>query len=201
VVLRGGCLGVLLGGAVFVLNRDRGVPMTLVIFGSLVVLLDLALRHTVAGRWIYAVGGNAEAARRAGINVTRIRIIAFMAASTFAAAGGILAAGRLSAVNQSSGGSDILLNAIAAAVIGGTSLFGGRGRAYATRRGVRHWRSTSPAAGSPGEAPGCSAGRSRRTNCSRSEAMPGWHGCSTTPSTPSAWPSGTSPSQSIPNVW
>ncbi|GGM65544.1 sugar ABC transporter permease [Dactylosporangium sucinum] len=122
--------------AVLVLSADRGVPLLLVIFGALVVGLDLTLRHTVFGRHMYAVGGNAEAARRAGINVTRIRVLAFTAASTLAAFGGMLAASRLAAVNQSSGGSDTLLMAIAAAVIGGTSLFGGRGRAYAALLGI-----------------------------------------------------------------
>ncbi|MEV6925607.1 sugar ABC transporter permease [Dactylosporangium sp. NPDC051485] len=121
---------------VLVLSADRGVPLLLVIFGTLVVCLDLMLRHTVFGRHMYAVGGNAEAARRAGINITRIRVLAFVAGSTLAAFGGILAASRLAAVNQSSGGSDTLLMAIAAAVIGGTSLFGGRGRAYAALLGI-----------------------------------------------------------------
>jgi D-xylose transport system permease protein len=129
-------LAIVLAATVAVLNNDRGVPLTLLIFGGLVVALDLVLQHTVGGRWIYAVGGNAEAARRAGINVTAIRLVAFVAASSLAAAGGILAASRLVAVNQSSGGSDILLNAIAAAVIGGTSLFGGRGRSYAALLGI-----------------------------------------------------------------
>jgi D-xylose transport system permease protein len=119
-----------------VLNADRGVPLTLVIFGGLVVLLDLALHRTVWGRRMYAVGGNAEASRRAGINVTQVRVLAFVGASTLAAIGGVLAASRLAAVNQTSGGSDILLNAIAAAVIGGTSLFGGRGHAYAALLGI-----------------------------------------------------------------
>jgi D-xylose transport system permease protein len=136
IVVRVVVLAALLCATVAVLNEDRGVPLTLVIFGTLVVLLDLVLRHTVGGRWIYAVGGNPEAARRAGINVTMIRVIAFVAASSLAAAGGMLAASRLVAVNQSSGGSDILLNAIAAAVIGGTSLFGGRGRTYAALLGI-----------------------------------------------------------------
>ncbi|MFI7419023.1 sugar ABC transporter permease [Nonomuraea sp. NPDC049684] len=131
-----GGLAVVLGAAVAVMSADRGVPLLLVLFGALVVLLDLVLRHTAFGRHLYAVGGNAEAARRAGINVTRIRILAFVLASTLAAAGGVLAASRLSAVNQGSGGSDILLMAIATAVIGGTSLFGGRGRAYAALLGV-----------------------------------------------------------------
>ncbi|WP_026414717.1 sugar ABC transporter permease [Actinomadura oligospora] len=125
-----------LAAAVAVMSGDRGVPLTLVIFGGLVVLLDLVLRLTLPGRWVYAVGGNAEAARRAGIAVARVRLLVFVASSVLAGAGGILAASRLSAVNQSSGGSDILLNAIAAAVIGGTSLFGGRGRAYAALLGI-----------------------------------------------------------------
>jgi D-xylose transport system permease protein len=136
VLARSAGLAVLLAVGVIVLNADRGVPLTLVIFGGLVVLVDLALRRTVWGRRMYAVGGNAEASRRAGINVTQVRILAFIGASTLAAVGGVLAASRLAAVNQTSGGSDILLNAIAAAVIGGTSLFGGRGRAYAALLGI-----------------------------------------------------------------
>ncbi|NUR89144.1 MAG: sugar ABC transporter permease [Nonomuraea sp.] len=134
--VRTGGLAILLTGTVLIMSADRGVPLLLIIFGGLVVLFDLMLRHTTFGRHLYAVGGNAEAARRAGIDVTRIRIIAFMLASTLATAGGILAASRLSAVNQASGGSDTLLMAIAAAVIGGTSLFGGRGRAYDALLGV-----------------------------------------------------------------
>jgi D-xylose transport system permease protein len=136
VAARSGGLAVLLAAAVLVLNSDRGVPLTLVIFGGLVVVLDLVLRRTVFGRRMYAVGGNAEASRRAGINITQVRLMAFMGAAMLAAVGGILAASRLAAVNQSSGGSDILLNAIAAAVIGGTSLFGGRGRTYAALLGI-----------------------------------------------------------------
>jgi D-xylose transport system permease protein len=136
VVLRSAGLAVLLAVAVAVLNSDRGVPLTLIIFGGLVIVVDLVLRRTVFGRRMFAVGGNAEAARRAGINVTAVRILAFVAASVLAGAGGILAASRLAAVNQSSGGSDILLMAIAAAVIGGTSLFGGRGRAHAALLGI-----------------------------------------------------------------
>ncbi|WP_433380196.1 sugar ABC transporter permease [Actinoplanes sp. CA-142083] len=134
--VRFGGLAIALAAVVLVLTADRGVPLLLVIFAALVVALDLILQHTVFGRHMYAVGGNAEAARRAGINVTRIRVIAFAAGSALAAAGGILAASRLAAVNQSSGSSDTLLMAIAAAVIGGTSLFGGRGRAYAALLGI-----------------------------------------------------------------
>ncbi|WP_238845472.1 sugar ABC transporter permease [Nocardia terpenica] len=136
VVARSGGLAVLLAATALVLNSDRGVPLTLIVFGGLVMIADILLQRTVFGRRIYAVGGNAEAARRAGINVTRVRLAAFVGCSMLAAVGGILAASRLVAVNQSSGGSDILLNAIAAAVIGGTSLFGGRGRAYAALLGI-----------------------------------------------------------------
>ncbi|WP_433204272.1 sugar ABC transporter permease [Nocardia sp. CA-107356] len=136
IAVRSGALALLLAAAVVVLNSDRGVPLTLVIFGGLVLTVDLVLRRTVFGRRVYAVGGNAEAARRAGINVTWVRLAAFVGCSALATVGGILAASRLVAVNQSSGGSDILLNAIAAAVIGGTSLFGGRGRAYAALLGI-----------------------------------------------------------------
>jgi D-xylose transport system permease protein len=100
------------------------------------VIFDLVLRRTLYGRYVFAVGGNPEAARRAGINVTWIRVSVFMLCSTLAAAGGIMAASRLYAVNQSSGGSDVLLNAIAAAVIGGTSLFGGRGSTYSALLGI-----------------------------------------------------------------
>lgn len=92
--------------------------------------------RTRFGRYILAVGGNAEAARRAGISVNGIRIAVFTLAGTLAARGGILAASRLLAVNQSSGGSDTLLNSITAAVIGGTSLFGGRGSVWSAVTGA-----------------------------------------------------------------
>jgi D-xylose transport system permease protein len=101
-----------------------------------IILFDFITRQTRFGRSIFAVGGNPEAARRAGINVDRIRILVFTLASTLAACGGILAGSRLLAVNQSSGGGDILLDSIAAAVIGGTSLFGGRGTTWAALLGA-----------------------------------------------------------------
>jgi D-xylose transport system permease protein len=122
-------------GAIAILNADRGLPLAAVIFAGIVVLFHLITTRTVYGRHIFAVGGNAEAARRASINVDRIRISVFIFSSLLAAAGGILAASRLLAVNQSSGGSTELLNAIAAAVIGGTSLFGGRGTVWAALLG------------------------------------------------------------------
>jgi D-xylose transport system permease protein len=122
--------------AVIVLNADRGVPLTLLIFIGVVILVDFMTRRTAFGRHIYAVGGNAEAARRAGISLSRVRLIVFAMCSTLAALGGIMAASRLFAVNQGSGGGTLLLNAIAAAVIGGTSLFGGRGTAWSALLGA-----------------------------------------------------------------
>ena len=136
IVVRAVLLGVALSLVVAVMNGYRGVPLSLLIFGGLVALFDFVLRRTVFGRQIFAVGGNAEAARRAGINVRKVQVSVLMIGSMMAAAGGVLAASRLFAVNQSSGASDVLLNAIAAAVIGGTSLFGGRGSAYSALLGI-----------------------------------------------------------------
>jgi D-xylose transport system permease protein len=112
-----------------------GVPLAVILFIAFIVLFDFITRRTKFGRSVFAVGGNPEAARRAGINVDRVRITIFVLGSTMAAAGGILASSRLYAVNQSSGGGDILLNAIAAGVIGGTSLFGGRGSTWSALLG------------------------------------------------------------------
>ena len=94
---------------------------------ALLVFWTYVAQRTTFGRHVYAVGGNAEAARRAGINVPRIRVIVFMISSGMAALGGIIFAARLRSVDLNAGGGTILLDAIAAAVIGGTSLFGGRG--------------------------------------------------------------------------
>ncbi len=127
---------VLVLAAVYVLNSDRGVPLAALILAAFVVGFDYLMRRTRFGRHVFAVGGNAEAARRSGISVTRIRLAVFTLAGTMAAAGGIIAASRLLAVNQSSGSGDVLLNAIAAAVIGGTSLFGGRGTVWAALTGA-----------------------------------------------------------------
>ena len=125
-----------LGFAVYYLNRTRGVGWMFVLFVAMVLVMHYMLSRTAWGRAMYAVGGNAEAARRAGIKVNAIYTSAFVLVSTFAAVGGVLAAARLAAANQSSGGGDVNLNAIAAAVIGGTSLFGGRGTAFAALLGV-----------------------------------------------------------------
>ncbi|MGL5850157.1 MAG: sugar ABC transporter permease [Phycicoccus sp.] len=134
--LRAGGFALVLLAAVTVLNRDRGVSYMVVTFLVLVVVMDLAIRRTTWGRSVLAIGGNVEAARRAGIDVRRIYLSVFTLCSTFAALGGILAASRLASANQSSGGADTNLNAIAAAVIGGTSLFGGRGSAYSALLGI-----------------------------------------------------------------
>jgi D-xylose transport system permease protein len=128
-------IAVALLAAAAVLAADRGLPLMLMIFVGLVVAVDLLIRRTRFGRHALAVGGNAEASRRAGIQVDNVRLMVFVLAGTLAAAGGILAAARLFAVNQSSGGADTLLLAIAAPVIGGTSLFGGRGSAYSALLG------------------------------------------------------------------
>ena len=109
-------------------NRDRGVPFAGVLIVAFLVFWTFIATRTTFGRHVYAVGGNAEAARRAGINVSFIRIVVFMISGGMAAMGGIVFAARLSSVDLNAGGGTILLEAIAAAVIGGTSLFGGRGR-------------------------------------------------------------------------
>ncbi|MFC6023348.1 sugar ABC transporter permease [Plantactinospora solaniradicis] len=129
-LLRVAGLAVLVAATVAVLNAWQGVPVALLIFVGLVVLVDLMLRRTRYGRGIFAVGGNVEAARRAGINVSLIRISVFALTSALTAFGGILTASRGFSASQSTGASDTLLIAIAAAVVGGVSLFGGRGSTY-----------------------------------------------------------------------
>lgn len=133
---RTGALAIGVCGSVAILNAWQGVPLALLIFAGFVVALDLILRRTRYGRAVFAVGGGIEAARRAGIKVDLVRVSVFMIASTLAAVGGVMAASRGFSVGQSSGGSDILLDAIAAAVIGGTSLFGGRGSTYSALLGM-----------------------------------------------------------------
>jgi D-xylose transport system permease protein len=122
-------------GTMAVLAADKGVPLSLLILLAFIVGFDLLLTRTRFGRHVFAVGGNAEAARRAGISVNGIRIAVFAICGTMAAIGGVLGASRLEAVNYNSGTGDTLLNAIAAAVIGGTSLFGGRGTVWSALTG------------------------------------------------------------------
>ena len=121
---------------VLVLDSDRGIGSALLFLLGAIIIMDFVLQRVRFGRMIYAIGGNAEAARRAGIPVRRVRVIVFMLASLFAAWGGILGASRLLAVNQSAGAGPVLVNAIAAAVIGGTSLFGGRGSVWSALLGM-----------------------------------------------------------------
>jgi D-xylose transport system permease protein len=138
VLFRIGGLAVVTGVAVVILNEERsrnplivslrGVPIVVPIIVILLVLLTFVLKRTSYGLHIYAVGGNREAARRAGISTTQLRISAFVLCSTLAAVGGTIAASRANSVDANTGGSNVLLYAVGAAVIGGTSLFGGKGR-------------------------------------------------------------------------
>jgi len=136
ILLRGALLIVALMFGAWYLNTDRGIGLIFLLFVMLVIAMDFALKRTRWGRSIYAVGGNVEAARRAGIHVDRVYISVFMVSATLATLGGVLAASRLAAANQSSGGGDTNLTAIAAAVIGGASLFGGRGSAWSALLGI-----------------------------------------------------------------
>jgi len=131
-------LAVVLGIPTYVLNLQRsrrprlvsiqGVPIVVPVLLVLLVVLTFLLTRTALGRHIYAVGGNAEAARRAGISVAGVRMFCFILCSTMAAVAGILLVSRDNSVSPSTGGSVTLLLAVGAAVIGGTSLFGGRGK-------------------------------------------------------------------------
>jgi simple sugar transport system permease protein/D-xylose transport system permease protein len=134
--VRSVALLVVLGLFVSYLNQTRGVGWMFVFLVGLVLVMQYVLTRTAFGRSMFAVGGNPEAARRAGINVKSVYTRVFVLCSVLAALGGVLAASRLAAANQSSGGADVNLNAIAAAVIGGTSLFGGRGSAFAALLGI-----------------------------------------------------------------
>ena len=136
VIVRAVLITIALELIVFYLNHDRGVPWMFGLFVGLVVALDYALTRTKWGRWITAVGGNREAARRSGINVRLIYTSAFILCSVLAAIGGVLASARLASASQQAGTGDVNLDAIAAAVIGGTSLFGGRGSAYSALLGI-----------------------------------------------------------------
>jgi D-xylose transport system permease protein len=122
--------------AITIFNSDRGLPLALIILFAFVIGFQFLTTRTIFGRHLFAVGGSAEAARRAGISVTGIRVIALTLCSSMAAVGGILAAARLESVNQSSGGSNLLLEAIAGPVIAGTSLFGGRGSVWSALLGA-----------------------------------------------------------------
>ncbi|MDN4613647.1 sugar ABC transporter permease [Leifsonia sp. F6_8S_P_1B] len=136
VLIKSGLLLVGLCLSAWYLSTDRGTGAMFVFFVVLVVVMNYLLTRTRWGRSVYAVGGSVEAARRAGVRVNRVFISVFVLCSTFAAVGGLLAAARLASVGAGSGGTDTNLNAIAAAVIGGTSLFGGRGSAWSALLGI-----------------------------------------------------------------
>ena len=135
-LVRSLAITVLLEILVAYLNRGRGVPLMFGVFLGLAVAMDYALKRTRWGRSMNAVGGNREAARRAGINVGAIYTSAFVLCGSLAALGGVLTAARLASASTQAGTGDVNLNAIAAAVIGGTSLFGGRGSAYSAVLGI-----------------------------------------------------------------
>ena len=135
-LVRSLAITVLLEIVVVYLNQGRGVPLMFGIFLGLAIAMDYALKRTRWGRSMHAVGGNHEAARRSGINVGAIYMSAFVLCASFAALGGVLTAARLASASQQAGTGDVNLNAIAAAVIGGTSLFGGRGSAFSAVLGI-----------------------------------------------------------------
>jgi D-xylose transport system permease protein len=129
-------LAVVSFATVQVLGRFEGLPLALLIFLAVLVASDLFLRRTPYGRQILALGGGVEAARRAGVDVARVRIAVFTVSGTMAAVGGLFIASRLTSASQVPGSGMLLINAIAAAIIGGTSLFGGRGSTWSALLGV-----------------------------------------------------------------
>ncbi|MEV6051492.1 sugar ABC transporter permease [Streptomyces sp. NPDC052107] len=135
-VLRTVLLAIVSFAAAIVFNQYKGLPLAVVIFVGMLLITDFALRRTPYGRKVFALGGSVEASRRAGINVDMVRISVFAISGTFAAIGGLFIASKIASANQGAGGGDLLMNAIAAAVIGGTSLFGGRGRTWNALLGV-----------------------------------------------------------------
>lgn len=136
ILLRVVLLAVASFAAAAVLNNAAGVSNSLVIFLAALVITDFVLRRTTFGRKVFAVGGGIEAARRAGINVAAIRISVFAIAGGFAAVGGMFFAGQTASATLNAGGGNTLMLAIAAAVIGGTSLFGGRGSVWSALLGM-----------------------------------------------------------------
>lgn len=136
ILLRVGLLAVAAFVAAAVLNNSAGVSNALVIFLIALVVVDFVLRRTPYGRKVFAVGGGIEAARRAGISVPMVRITVFAISGGFAAIGGMFFAGQTASATLNAGGGNTLMLAIAAAVIGGTSLFGGRGSVWSALLGM-----------------------------------------------------------------
>ncbi|GDY62037.1 hypothetical protein SAV14893_014300 [Streptomyces avermitilis] len=136
IIVRTVLLAVVAFAAAAVFNQYKGLPLAVVLFLAVLVITDFVLRRTAYGRKIFALGGSIEASRRAGINVAAVRISVYAISGTFAAIGGLFIASKIASANQGAGAGDLLMNAIAAAVIGGTSLFGGRGRTWNALLGV-----------------------------------------------------------------
>ncbi|MFJ7946184.1 sugar ABC transporter permease [Streptomyces sp. NPDC096354] len=136
IILRTVLIAVLCLLAAYAFNQEQGLPLSLVIFLAILVITDFVLRRTTYGRQIFAVGGGIEAARRAGINVSWIRISVFMISGTLGAVGGLFLASATGGADRSLGGGNQLMMCIAAAVIGGTSLFGGRGKVWSALLGI-----------------------------------------------------------------
>ncbi|WP_435820677.1 sugar ABC transporter permease [Kitasatospora cineracea] len=136
ILVRSAALAVVGFLVAYTLNQYKGLPLALLVFVVFVVVLEFVLRRTPYGRKVFALGGNIEGARRAGINVSLVRITVFMICSTMAAIGGLFLAAQIQSASQTSGGGNLLMNAIAAAVIGGTSLFGGRGSTWSALLGA-----------------------------------------------------------------
>ncbi|MGP9017928.1 sugar ABC transporter permease [Streptomyces sp. BR1] len=136
IVLRTVLLAIPAFAVAAVYNQYKGLPLAVVLFLAVLVITDFVLRRTAYGRKVFALGGSIEASRRAGINVVMIRTSIYAISGTFAAIGGLFLASKITAANQGAGSGELLMNAIAAAVIGGTSLFGGRGRTWNALLGV-----------------------------------------------------------------
>ncbi|WP_406430344.1 sugar ABC transporter permease [Streptomyces sp. NBC_01589] len=136
IIVRTAGLAVVAFAVAIMFNQYKGLPLAVVIFLIMLVATDFVLRRTTYGRKIFALGGSVEASRRAGINVVMIRTSVYAISGTFAAIGGLFIASKITSANQGAGSGELLMNAIAAAVIGGTSLFGGRGRTWNALLGV-----------------------------------------------------------------
>ncbi|WP_374985218.1 sugar ABC transporter permease [Streptomyces fradiae] len=139
IALRSGAVAVLCFAIAYVLNEPagaRGLPLALVLFLAVLVIADFVARRTAFGRQVFAVGGSAEAARRAGISVQRVRIVVFALSGTLGAFGGLFIASLSGSATKNVGGGNTLMLVIAAAVIGGTSLFGGRGKVWSALLGM-----------------------------------------------------------------
>ncbi|WP_330474606.1 ABC transporter permease [Terrabacter sp. C0L_2] len=117
-------------------GRIFGVPVAVVIFGVVAVILSLALHRMTWGRYLYAVGGNAEAATLSGLRVNALRASTYVVGGALAGLAGVMAASRVGTGQANAGGNDLVMNAIAAVVIGGTSILGGAGAIWRTVVGI-----------------------------------------------------------------